>query len=616
MAFAFPAENIDVWMPVEAAPAIAFNGSADARRFHLVGRLRPGVSLAQARDDVARARVIVDSPGDRRDGQPRRLDFLQERITREVRPALLAFAVAAALVLVVACSNVASILIGRTTSRQRELAVRRALGASPARLVLSVLSESIVIAVVGTAFGMLLAVAAVGLVERWATGIVPRLADIRLDWVTLGFACAIAAISAILGAAPAFRAVRAGAISLRSSGAGPRTAGNWTRSSLIVIQVALAVVLLTSGALLVRTIVGLLRADTGIQAGGAMVSTLMLTETTRFDAAARGPLLDELLRRIRSVPGVTSAGAGSSLPPDNAHLEIRVRLSDGTREENHTLSLAGVTPGYLPALGARLLAGRHFQEGDGRRDRPVAVISASAARALIDGRDPVGRELPMGLPGMKGRGRATVIGVVSDIKYLGLEEPAGAAIYVMWNELPTGQAFLAVRTSGNPLSVVPAVRGILRDLDPGMPMQPARSLDDVLQRSVADRRLRALLAGSIACLAFAVALVGLAGGLARVVTERRYELAIRAALGATPARAVRMVMTEGALLAGAGLVLGIAAALASGRAIGSMLHGVSPHDPLTLAAVALFVSVTALAACYVPARRAAGVNPLDLLRGD
>jgi putative ABC transport system permease protein len=217
---------------------------------------------------------------------------------------------------------------------------------------------------------------------------------------------------------------------------------------------------------------------------------------------------------------------------------------------------------------------------------------------------------------MRGRAHATVVGVVSDIKYSGLEGPAGPAIYVMWNELPTGQAFLAVRTSDNALSTVPGIRAILREIDPGMPLQPTRTLDDVLQRSVADRRLRALLGGSIACLAFAVALVGLAGGLARVVSERRYELAIRAALGATPSRAVRMVMTEGAALAGAGLVIGIAASLAAGRALASMLHGVGPHDPLTLAGVAGFVAVMTLGACYLPARRASRVTPLELLRGE
>jgi hypothetical protein len=314
---------------------------------------------------------------------------------------------------------------------------------------------------------------------------------------------------------------------------------------------------------------------------------------------------------------VTAAGAGSSLPPDNAAMEMRVRLVEGASDVTHSLSLAAVTPGYLEALGARLLAGRHFEDGDSHRDRPMVVISESAARALMGGRDPIGRELPMGLVGqLRGSPRARVVGVVSDIKYLGLEEAAGATIYVPWSALPTGQAFLAVRRSGNPLSTVPAVHAILRELDPGIPLQPARTLDEVLRRSVADRRLRALLGGGIACLAFAVALVGLAGGLARVVSERRYELAIRSALGATPSRAVRMIMTEGALLAGTGLAVGMAAALAAGRALGSMLHGVSPHDPLTLAGVAAFVGALAAVACYLPARRAAGVNPLELLRGE
>jgi putative ABC transport system permease protein len=615
-AFAFPAENIDVWMPAHAVAAIAFDLSPDARRFQLVGRMRPGVSVAQARDDVARARTRVDTPGDQRESGPRRVASLQAEITQGVRPALIAFAVAAVIVLMVACSNVATILIGRTASRRRELAVRRALGASPARLLMTVLSESIVIAVAGAAGGMLLAVTAIRLVERWVAGIVPRLADIRIDWIVLLFACGVAAVSAALGAAPAFGAVRDGAVSLRAGGAGPRGPGSRARGALIVIQVALAVVLLTTGALLVRTIVGLLHGDAGIEAHGAVVSQLMLTETTRFDAAGRAPLLDELLRRIRALPGVTSAGAGSSLPPDNAHMEIRVRLVSGAREEVHSLSLASVTPGYLPALGARLLAGRHFEDSDARRDRPAAVLSETAARALMAGRDPIGRELPMPLPGLRGRGPARVIGVVRDIKYAGLGEPAGGTVYVMWSEVPTGQAYLAVRTSAQVRTIPPAVRAIMREIDPGMPVQPFRSLDDVLGRSVADRRLRALLGGSIACLAFAVALVGLAGGLARVVSERRDELAIRAALGATPARAMRMIMTEGAALAGTGLVLGIAGSLAAGRAIASMLHGVGPNDPVTLAGIVAIVSVTTLGACYLPARRAARVNPLELLRSD
>jgi len=252
-------------------------------------------------------------------------------------------------------------------------------------------------------------------------------------------------------------------------------------------------------------------------------------------------------------------------------------------------------------------------------ERPLVVLSEAAVRAFFpNDRDVVNRDLPMALPGpLRARGRPRVIGVVSDIKYSGLEADAGPALYVSWNEFPAGHTYLALRTTRNdPLALAVALRGIVRDADPRIPAMPIRSLDEVIQRSVSDRRLNALLGASIALLAFAVAMVGLAASLMRVVSERRQELAIRAALGATPARAVRSVVREGALLAGLGVAIGCAGALAIGRALGSMLHGVSPHDPLTLTAVAVFVGGASLLACYLPARRAAQVEPISALRGE
>jgi ABC-type antimicrobial peptide transport system permease subunit len=207
-----------------------------------------------------------------------------------------------------------------------------------------------------------------------------------------------------------------------------------------------------------------------------------------------------------------------------------------------------------------------------------------------------------------------VIGVVGDIKYAGLAAQAGPAVYVLWKDLPAGQTYLAVRTAGSVVALAPSLRAIVRELDPRMPLLPVRSLDEVVQRSVSDRRLNALLGGSVALLAFAVAMVGLAGSLMRVVSERRQELAIRAALGATPAHAVRSIVGEGAVLAAIGVAIGCGGALAVGRALRSLLHGVTPHDPATLATVCLFVAVASLIACYVPARRAARIDPLALLR--
>lgn len=614
-AFAFPSQGIDAWMPAAAAPAIAFDRSADARHFRLIGRMQPGVTLLHARDDATRVRREFAMQSGRADATPVRVDALEDSLVGPVRPVLLAFTAAGAIVLLIACANVATILIGRTVSRQRELAVRRALGASPSRLLLSIVAESLVVTCAGASLGLLFALGSVRMVESWAAGIVPRLGEIAVDWPVLLFATAAAGVASMAAAIPAVRIVRAGSAQLRTGSATtPRPGDRRVRGALIVTQIALAVVLLAGGGLLTRTIAGLLRADVGVATPGTAVTQVMLTHGTSFTAAERRPLLHELLTRVRAVPGVTAAGSGSNLPPNNAGIEMTVRFVNDGVETIHSLVLASVTPGYLPALGARFVRGRDFDQADERGAALVAVLSESAARALMDPGEVVGRQLPISLTALRARGRATVIGVVSDIKYAGLKSPAGPALYVLWKELPAGQTYLAVRTAGNPVSLAPSLRRIVRDLDPRMPLLPVRSLDEVVQRSVSDRRLNALLGGAVALLAFAVAMVGLAGSLMRVVTERRQELAIRAALGATPAHAVRTIVGEGATLAAIGVAIGCAGALAVGRALRSLLHGVSPHDPGTLAAVCAFVAAASLLACYLPARRAGRIDPIALLR--
>ena len=614
-AFAFPSAGVDVWMPVAVAPGIAFDWSADARRFHLVGRLRPGVSIAQAADEASRTRQALD-PESSREVARVRVESLNEMLVAPARPVLLAFAAAGAIVLLIACANVATILIGRTVSRRRELAVRRALGASPVRLMTGVVSESVLVTGAGSIAGMLLAVLAVRLVARWAAGILPRLSELAVDWRVLLFAVASAAAASALAALPALRAVGGGAEQLREGGPTMRAGSRRLRGTLVVTQIALAVTLLSGGGLLARTILGLLHAGVGLDTRGAAVSQLMLTRSMSFAAADRGPMLDELLRRVRAIPGVTDAGAGSSLPPDNAGIEMRVTFEENGVRTSHFLTEAGATPGYLPALGARILQGRDFEEADDGLARPVVVLSESAARVLMPPGDVVGRELPVSLPGLRGRGHPAVIGVVSDVKYLGLEAQAGPTVYLRWRDLPAGQSYLAVRSSSGAAAIAPQLRAVLRAIDPRLPLMPVRSLDEVVERSVADRRLRALLGGAVALLAFAVAMVGLAGSLTRVVSERRRELAIRAALGATPARTVRAILGEGTVLVAAGIAIGLGGALAAGRALRALLQGVAPHDPATLGGVAMLVAVVSLVACYLPARRAARVDPLALLRAE
>jgi predicted permease len=542
---------------------------------------------------------------------------LKEDVGAAVRPALVAFAIAAAIVLLIACANVATILVGRTLGRGRELAVRRALGATPRQLLAGVIAESVLVTTAGAVLGIVIAVVSVRLVTQWAAGIVPRLSEIQVDWVALAFAVGSTVVAALLSALPAFRITGLASATLRVSGAGSARIDRRTRGTLIVAQIALAVVLLAGGTLLARTIVGLLNGELGVTAHGTVVSQLMLTSGTSFSAADRGPLLDQVLDRIRSLPGVRAAGAGSNLPPDNSSIEMRVRLTGPNGEQVHHLSLGSATPGYLPALGARIVDGRDFARGDEGAERIVAVISESAARSLMpEFSSPVGRELPMSVPGLRARGRPRVIGVVRDIRYSGLHAPADATVYVMWSELAVGRMFLAVRTDLDPGAVASSLRAILREHDSRQPLLPVRTLEEVVARSVADRRFRAWLGGSVALLAFAVAMVGLAGSLIRIVSERRAELAIRAALGATPARAVWTIVSEGATVAFIGVAVGGVGALAAGRALRTLLHGVSPHDPVTLAGVCAFVAGVSVLTCYGAARRAARVDPLILLRAE
>jgi putative ABC transport system permease protein len=623
-AFAFPSDKIDIWMPVAASHAMTL-GSSDTRRFRIFGRLKPGVTRAAVVEAATRTAADLDPNNRRRDKGPVKVESLPDALVGSARPVLLAFTAAGVIVLLIASANVASILIGRTLARQRELAVRRALGASPGRLLASVISESLLISFAGAALGVGIAVASVRLVARWAAGIIPRLAEIGIDWIVLLFATTVAIVAALLAAVPAFRSLRAGSTNLRVQTMGSRPADRRIRGALVVVQIALAVVLLAGGALLTRTIVGLLRADIGVATGSTAVSQILLTQTASYSAGDREPALREILRRVRELPGVTTAGAGSTLPPENAAIEITVNVSFTRGREGNVYRFAAsaVTPGYLPAIGARLLEGRDFTDADERSDRLLVIVSEGAAKALnpIGSGVAVGREFPMALPGpLRGRGRPIVIGVVSDIKYWGLEAQPGPAFYVQWHDLPAGQTFLAVRSDRSATalaaSLPPSLRSIIRDADPRMPVMPVKTLDDVIQTSVADRRLRAMLGGAVSMLAFAVAMVGLAGSLMRVVFERRQELAIRAALGATPGRTVRAIVGEGALMALIGVIVGIGGALAAGRGLRALLHGVSPHDPATLAGVAVLVAAVSLLACYLPARRAAGIDPLTLLRSE
>jgi putative ABC transport system permease protein len=624
-----PADDTDIWAPTTAMPIVRFSDTRDARHYQALGRVRADVTFEQARGELQRLRdtraaAFAAKANDRSGPPPRPEDAtfatvvpVDDALRRSVRPIVWTFAAGVALVLLIACANVATILVGRTVARQRQLAVQRALGASAWRVVASMLAESLVIAIAGSALGLFIAWISVSALRTIGADLVARVENVAIDWRVFVFASLLSLVVALVAAiVPARRGLAASLTGLRAGSAGPGRPARRVRALLSVAQVALAVVILAGGALLVRTVVVLLSVDTGVNPQGAVSLRLLVTDTNGFAAGDRAPLVRELLDRVRALPGVTAAGIGTNLPPSRFQIEMLIRMVTGTRDATLRLSLAPLTDGYLDALGVRVLRGRLFDARDAATPHAGVVVSATAARHMFQSIDVVGRPVPLTLPGMPKGARPSVVGVVDDVRYMGLEGPPGAAVYVTWQALPAGQVFLVVRGTGDPIGLTRTVRRALREIDATLPVVESRPLVDVIEGTVADRRLRALLGGSIALLAFAVALVGLAGGLLHAVTERRRELAVRAALGATPSRTMRLVLGEGAILIAAGLIAGLAASLAVNRMLAGLLYGVTPSDPLSLAAVAALVATIAITVCYLPARRAAKADPLELLRAE
>lgn len=614
--FAFPSAQMEIWIPAVHARPVVFDRSPDARQFRLAGWLRPGVTPSSAAAEIARVEKDLQPDARGRDAATPVIEAAHTVVTRDVRGAVLVLGGAAGLLWIVTCANLATLLIGRVVQRRRELAVCRALGAGVWRRATGIFSEALLITLTGSVLGAALAFAVTALATRWAAEFLPRPGEIRFDAAPAAVAALSALAMALVATVPSLIAARRGGWNLRHAQATVTRRDRRLRGGLLVAQVALVVVLMSGGALLLRTLDRLLRTDLGLDARNTLVSQLVLTPTTAYEAAGRWPVLRDLLSRVRSLPGVRAAGAGSSLPPDIEQVEITLRLTGDAGEESHRFSAAVVTPGYLEAIGARLLEGRHFEEAD-LTAAPTVILSESAARSLLKDRSAAGAQLAFSLPGVGDRRHPTVVGVVADIRYSGLDSGPDAAIYVPWHLAPMGQGFLAVETrAGDAAVVANAIRDLLRAVDPAMPHMPMRRIDDGVDRAVGVRRVAALIGATLAVLAFAVALAGLAGNVLRSVAERRREVAIRGALGATPSQLVGLIARGVFVLAIAGLAVGTAGALAAGRVLHALVVGVRVYDPATLVAVALIVTGASAAVSLVPARAVVRIDPGEVLRNE
>jgi putative ABC transport system permease protein len=610
--------RFDVWVPLALDPQAELAGPN--RSFNsTVAKLKPGVSLeqAQAELDTLQQRYEMTRP----EGKPRidsrtRLVPLQEHLLGNTRRPLLVLLGAVALVLLIACSNVANLLMARAVTRQKELAIRAALGASRWRLARQMLTECLLLAMAGGAAGLLLAywlTSLLGSLNSTATfGEMWRLTAITIDRRVLGFTLLISLVTGLLfGLLPALRLSHPNLnLSLKEGGRGSSFHGRGLRSALMVSEVALAIVLLIGAGLLIRSFVKLLDVDPGYRAENLLTARLALPPRYR-DNPQRVQFYEQVLQRLAALPGVTSVGATSHLPLTGYNMGSTLRVegrSPRPGEQEPGAPVARVNPDYFRTMGISLRAGRLFNDSDTEGAPGVTLLSETLARRLFPDEDPLGKRVSIGSLS------TTVVGVVSDIRYAGLDGEIEQAVYLSYRQLPRPGMALLLRSAVEPASLAPALRDAVLEIDPALPVYDVMTMNERLSNSVAARRFNLLLLGGFAALALLLAGVGVYGVISYVVTGRTHEIGIRMALGAQSHDILGRFIKEGMALVLLGVALGSLGAFALTRLMTSLLFQVSANDPLTFVGVALLLSLIALMACYIPARRATKVDPLIALR--
>jgi putative ABC transport system permease protein len=624
------------------------------RHVRIIGRLKPGVSLAAARADLDEIRKRAQPsggpelaeggggpgramPAPRRAGPGGQLRYnhsgapemappaselkvvpLAEHLAGNLRPAMLTLLGAVGLVLLIACANVANLMLTRASARTREVAVRAALGAGRWRLVRQLLAESVTLAVAGGMAGLLLAAWGVNVIAHLlpaaAGGGILAVAAPKVDGNVLLFALAASIFTGILfGLAPAVTVTRSDLAEGLKEGAQVASPGGrrgWLRGALAVSELSLALVLLIGAGLLIKSFYRLLQVNPGFAPERVLTMDLSLTDTRYPARRQKSEFFSQVLRRVESLPGVRSAALTDSLPlsPYRGFLMMSPnRLLPSAALSGSTIAMMRmltVSPGYFYTLGIPVLKGRTFTDHDDEHALKVAVVNEALARRLWPTEDPVGKQL----------NNMTVVGIVGNTHHEGLGQDTEAEFYVPYLQFSGDSMQLAVRTAADPDSVVSAVRAQVRAIDPEQPLYHVATMEQILSDSLAPRRLNMLLLGIFAGIAFTLATVGIYGVMAFSVTQRTHEIGIRMALGAQKSNVLKVVVGQGFKLTLMGVAIGIVGALALTRFLSSLLYGVKPTDPITFAAVSLILIAVALLACYIPARRATKVDPMVALR--
>jgi putative ABC transport system permease protein len=615
-AFHFWNRDTDLWTPMAFTPQQIQRRNEHALD-RVIGQLKPGVTVDQARAemDAIAARLAAQYAANA--GWGVMLMPLLDYTVRGIKPALLVLLVAVAFVLLIACVNVANLLLARAAERRKEIGVRVALGAGRARIVRQLLTESALLSLLGGAAGLALAKWVMDLLLKLAPQDLPRMSDVSLDGRALAFTAALALLTGVIfGLVPALQSSRPNLNeALKGAGRGS-TEGErrqLAHSALVVLEVASALALLVGAGLMIKSLWRLQKVDPGFDTKNALTVSVRLPRGKYPEDSQRIAFFQQLIERAGTLPDAQAVGATSLLPLTGDYvtsfrIQGRPPLQPG---EGRSVNFYSVSADYFKAMGIQLLQGRLFTYGDTKNSPRVAIINEWMAKKIFPDEDPIGKRITFE---REDKDWFEIVGIVGDVTHYDIDQGTTLQVYEPYTQQTFTAMTLVVRAEGHPANLTAAIRSVVLKLDKEQPVSDVRTLDQIYSASIAQRRFSALLIGLFAALALALAAVGVYGVLSYAVTQRRHEIGIRMALGATWRDVLRLVIGRGMRLTLIGVAVGLGAAFALTRLMSTLLFEVSPTDPLTFSSIALLLSVVALLACWIPARRATKVDPLTALK--
>jgi len=616
--FRFPSPDVGFWVPISQVTDGMIPHRRGVRWINVLARLKSGVSPVQAANEatVIVARLARQYPTTNEGWDEGVVENLRTTIAGQAMPILLVLLAAVGLVLLTACANLANMALARGAVRRREFAIRSAMGAGRARLFRHSVIESVLLAMFGGAAAFTISPSISAGLLALAGNAIPRAMDVHLDWMVVLFGSVLTLLTGLaIGSVPALRLARTDvAESLKASGAraSAEPARQRGRDTLVVAEVSLACLLLAASGLVLKSLWKLVTTDPGFEARRVLTVQMVIPYYKYHNENLMNSYRDELVRRVAAIPGVQAVGAGKTMPLAGGGEPYQFTIRNSGRGVIQAVPEGGVyivTPGYFKALGIPIVAGRVFNERDFKEHRYGMLINRSLAQKYWPGEDPVGKYLYLSR-----NNRLEVLGVVGDVHNEGLNSQPKPAIYVPMDLMSRIKFDLFIRTAGNPLAVAGSVRRVIHQVEPEQPIQQMAPLEQVVYESIAQPRFFAVVMAFFGAMALLLSAIGVFAVLSYSVRQRTHEIGIRMALGAEKRDVLGMVVGQGIRLALIGVAIGIVGALALTRFLSSLLYGVTPTDPLTFAAVSLVLIAVALLSCYLPARRAAKVDPMVALR--